>query len=683
MKRKMVIVRQKDIKDCGACCLSSIIRYYDGYVSVEKIRMDTFTSLQGVSVYHLQKAAENYGFDVSAKKISINDLSKIILPCIVHVIYENGLAHFMCLYEIRKNGYVFMDPDKGKIIMDKEKFESIFSEVILELYPKDKIIVLEKESNIYSLFFNILKDNKKLCLNMLLCSLFLMIFTIIYGLYFKSLNQIILNESTALIKYIIFLFLVSLIFKIIFNYLKDYYENHLNKNIDISVYKNFLNHLFSLPLNVIASRTSGEIITRVGEIGSIKNLFSELFVTSFLNLLVSLGSSVTLFIINKTLTLILLAFVLIYILFSLLVSFHIYRRIKKNIEYQTVFNSVLVENINMISSTKNLNETENVLSKIESKTCDLIFDNYSFTTSLNFINFFRNILYELSIFIINTFGFFLIYNNKFTLIELVMFNTFVSYFIEPIKNIISLIPKYNFLRASFEKICDFIDIKEETLGNKQKFITGNINLENVSFTYNDYNHVLENVNLLIKENEKVLLKGNSGCGKSTLCKLINRSIEPTKGNIYINDICLNDYSLRTIRDNIIYVGQKEKIFTGTIKENIMLNQNDEIKFQKICKICLIDLIVNKRKFRYNFGISNDSINISGGEKQRIILARALMKDSKILVLDEALSETDYFMEKTIINNIIKNFPYKTLIYVSHKKIDNLFERAINIGENYE
>lgn len=679
----MVIVRQKDIKDCGACCLSSIIRYYDGYVSVEKIRMDTFTSLQGVSVYHLQKAAENYGFDVSAKKISINDLSKIILPCIVHVIYENGLAHFMCLYEIRKNGYVFMDPDKGKIIMDKEKFESIFSEVILELYPKDKIIVLEKESNIYSLFFNILKDNKKLCLNMLLCSLFLMIFTIIYGLYFKSLNQIILNESTALIKYIIFLFLVSLIFKIIFNYLKDYYENHLNKNIDISVYKNFLNHLFSLPLNVIASRTSGEIITRVGEIGSIKNLFSELFVTSFLNLLVSLGSSVTLFIINKTLTLILLAFVLIYILFSLLVSFHIYRRIKKNIEYQTVFNSVLVENINMISSTKNLNETENVLSKIESKTCDLIFDNYSFTTSLNFINFFRNILYELSIFIINTFGFFLIYNNKFTLIELVMFNTFVSYFIEPIKNIISLIPKYNFLRASFEKICDFIDIKEETLGNKQKFITGNINLENVSFTYNDYNHVLENVNLLIKENEKVLLKGNSGCGKSTLCKLINRSIEPTKGNIYINDICLNDYSLRTIRDNIIYVGQKEKIFTGTIKENIMLNQNDEIKFQKICKICLIDLIVNKRKFRYNFGISNDSINISGGEKQRIILARALMKDSKILVLDEALSETDYFMEKTIINNIIKNFPYKTLIYVSHKKIDNLFERAINIGENYE
>ena len=141
--------------------------------------------------------------------------------------------------------------------------------------------------------------------------------------------------------------------------------------------------------------------------------------------------------------------------------------------------------------------------------------------------------------------------------------------------------------------------------------------------------------------------------------------------------------MRTIRDNIIYVGQKEKIFTGTIKENIMLNQNDEIKFQKICKICLIDLIVNKRKFRYNFGISNDSINISGGEKQRIILARALMKDSKILVLDEALSETDYFMEKTIINNIIKNFPYKTLIYVSHKKIDNLFERAINIGENYE
>ena len=684
MKNKMVIVCQRDVKDCGVCCLQSIIKYYNGYVPIEKIRLDTYTSMQGVSVYHLLKAAEKYGFDAIAKKIEDKDLNNIILPAIVHVKYDNGLTHFMCLYEIKGPNYILMDPSKGKIKMTKEEFNKIFTGVVLQFTPKDKIILLEKENSIYSLFIKILIKNKKLCINALLCSVLLTIITIISGMYFKVMNELIINNAFQnTIKITIFIFLVCIIFKIIFDYLKKYYENHINKNIDISVFKGFINHLFHLPLNVIESRSSGEIMSRVNEISSIKELFSQIFIIAFLDLMICLAAFIVLLNLNNKITFILVIFIIIYILLSILISPFFYKRIRQNIEYQTEVNTILLENINMINSIKNLNETENILYKIENKICNLIFDNYTFNININFFETIKNIFYELSFFIINTYGFYLIYNNKFSLISLVIYNTFLSYFIDPIKNIVSLIPKYNFLRASFNKICDFININEEKMGDNENLINGDIVFEKISFAYDNYNYIIKDFNEIIKTGEKIMIKGKSGSGKSSLCKLITRDFPLSEGNIYINGINIYDYSLSTIKNNVIYVGQKENLYTDTIKNNILFNYKDETNFDKVCKICLVDLIVNKRKLRYDFGISNDSVNISGGEKQRIILARALLRNSKILILDEALSETDYFMEQTIIKNIIKEYPNKTIIYVTHKKQDNLFNRVINLESNYE
>ena len=259
----------------------------------------------------------------------------------------------------------------------------------------------------------------------------------------------------------------------------------------------------------------------------------------------------------------------------------------------------------------------------------------------------------------------------------------MSYFKEPIKRFVDLFTKYNFFRAFFRKVCDFVDIKQEYLGKLEDFQSGDIKINNVSFSYNDFNLILDDFSLVIKQNEKVMIKGQSGKGKSTLCKLLNRSLELNNGSILIGEKNINDYSLKTIRNNIIYVGQKEFLYTDTIKNNIMFYNDDLEKFDKVCKICLIDEIVEKRKFRYDFGVCNDSSNISGGEKQRIILARGLMNNFEVLILDEALSETDYEMEAKIIKNILKSYPDKTILYISHKKQDNLFERVIEIGGKNE
>jgi len=680
----MVIVKQQDARDCGPCALKSFIEYYGGYVSLEKIREHAYTDINGTSVYHLIKAAQKYGFDAIAKKYLDNQINDIQCPAIVHVRYENGQTHFMCLYKIMKDSVLLMDPAKGKVVLCKDQFIKIFTGVVIELSLKNEIIILEKESNIYNLFLNIKRKNKKLCVSVLLTSVVLAILTIFSGFYFKVIYEYIQTGGYInSIKYLIYLFLIITIFKVLFEFIRNNYENHLNKNIDISILRTFISHVFNLPLKVINKRPIGEIFSRINEISSIKEIFSQIFITCFLDLILSFGSVLLLFYINKDLALILCLTMLIYVIMSLVFNPYLYRRIRQNIDYQTENNSFLIDSLNMINSIKNLNKTSIALEKIEQKMCVLLYDNFTFANNLNVFEFFRNFFNETGVFIINTYGFYLIFTNRFSLVDLVIFNTLLSFFVDPIKKIIALIPKYNFLRASFRKICDFVDLEEEKLGVLEHFNNGDICFRNVEFSYNDYSKIIRKFNLTIKSGEKVMLKGQSGCGKSTLCQLLQRVYLPTSGFIQVGNKNILDYSLLTLRNHIIYVGQKENLYTDTISNNITFWQDDCKDFDKVCNICLINDIVDKKKFRYDFGIDNNFANISGGEKQRIILARALLRGGDILILDEALSELDFKSEEKIINNIKREYPEKTLIYISHKNHDRLFNRIITLRNNNE
>ena len=182
----------------------------------------------------------------------------------------------------------------------------------------------------------------------------------------------------------------------------------------------------------------------------------------------------------------------------------------------------------------------------------------------------------------------------------------------------------------------------------------------------------------------VLLNGHSGCGKSTICKIIHKDLSVNSGKVLIDGININDLNLSTIRDNILYVSQKEELFTASIKENILMDRNIDLEeFNKICDICAVEEIVKKKSLRYDSLIENGTFNLSGGERQRIILARALLKKANIIILDEALSEVDKKLEAKIIKNIRKYFQDKTIIYISHKNQTKTFTNIIDLDGNYE
>lgn len=678
-ENRMKIIRQRDEKDCGVCSLLSIIRYYNGNVPLEQLRLDAKTSNEGTTAWNLIVASKKYGFDAMGMQVeNIRDIKR--LPAIAHMNLKKGFNHYVVIEKITKDKIILMDPAKGKVIKSLCEFQNEWSGVVLLFYPKQKIVVLKNEVTLFKIFKKIFASEKKIIKIIVLVSFLLTIFTIVLGYYFQMFNSLYMDKYPInYLKVLVIIFSSITCLKLFLTYYRSYLENHLNKNIDCLITSDFLKHLFNLPLKVITSRKSGEILSRVNELTSIKGLITEIFIAYSLDFLLVLITTFLLISINGKLFLILFLTTMIYLFIGIITKKSVFEKAYQNISYEAELNNTILENIKMINSIKNLDSVDNTLNKVEEKLTEYLYDTYKLNIYLNKTKIFKISCYEVGQFLISTYGFYLVYNGIINIVDLITFNTLLSFYFEPLKNIIDCIPKYSFMKASISKINDFFSIKKENLGTATATDGYGISINHLKYSYNKYQNILDDVNITINEGQFILLQGASGTGKSTLCNILNKNITDYSGDVILGKLNYKDISIKTIRDNITYVGQNENIFTGTIKENIILdNKISDIDLNKVCKICKVDDIISKKTFRLESVIGSDEGNISGGEKQRIILARAVLKNSNILILDEALSEVDINLELEILKNIRESYKNKTIIYISHKKYPNIFDEVINM-----
>ena len=675
---KEVKVIQHDIKDCGAACLLSIIKYYHGNISLEKIRIDTCISKDGITAYNLVTAAKKYGFDACGIRISFNELlkEKINLPAICYLELENGLKHYVVLYKITSKYVLIMDPAKGLKKMKYFEFSKIFKEVMILFSPISKIVNYEKNNKLVDIFMKFIKHDSKLIISLFITSLILTVVSIVGSFYMKSVLYSVENNTTSLFWFIVILFSVLIVLKVILSYLKNYYESYLNKNIDVSLIPSFVQHIFNLPLNAISNRTTGEITTRVNELNDIKEVIANMFITLSLNILMAVVAWIVLLFINSSLTLVLLLIIIIYIINNLLWLKPINNYVENNINLETDFNSVLTNNLNHIISIKN--DYKYLNNKLENKLLHFLDNTFHFRLRISMYNFINSFIIEIGLFILNTIGLVLIMNNNIELIDLITYDSLYLYFIDPIKEIINLIPKYVYIRKSFIKINDFLMLEEEKINNDNEiFSNGSIEFNNISFSYNMYDYPINNYSLTIKEKSKVLVMGKSGTGKSTLYKLLFRLYDPLKGNILINNINIKDYDLSTIRRNISFVSQDEGLYNDTLINNITLGKDVPLnELNKILELCQINDILDKKSLRLNTYIMEDASNLSGGERARIVIARALLKNSPIIVFDETFSAIAEKDANEMIKNIFTKFADKTIVLISHFKPNYKFDLEV-------
>lgn len=655
--------RQHGIKDCGVTCLYNIIKYYNGNISMSKLRKLTKTNENGTNVYNIVNASNSLGLKAEAYKCEFNDLSNVKLPIIAHIKLDNKFDHFVILEKINNEKIIVQDSIRGKVVYDDISFKKEWTGSIIT-FDKMNNLVKEKQNGAFINLKSYIFLYKKILLFFLVLTILASLFSLLNSFYLSSLYNQKNNYHIVL-----FLFLLFSVFKIITDYIRNSIVFDFDNNFDSKLTNNIYKKILSLPLKYHHSRPVGDIMSRVNDLSSIKefiNFVSFSLITDFLFVIIIF---IIIFFINKLLFLLLIIFALTYMFVYLLFRDKIYSMSLILKEKNSEVNSYLIESILGIDTIKNFNIEKERKLRFKSKYNNLLKLNVKYNKFILSIELFQNFIMTISNVFILFVGIKLVNKGLLLFSNLIIINSLLIYFFISLKNIIYFDRILIDSKNSYNRLEDLLD-EEEDNNNKSNFnFNNNIEFKNVAYSYDSYN-IFENLSFNIDKGDFVFVKGDSGVGKSTLFKILTKQINDYKGKVIIDNTNIKNLSLNDIRNNICFVSQNEIIFTDTILNNITLFKEVAKKeLEKVIRITGIDKFLKEKNISLNFLLEENGHNISGGERQRILLARALLQNKKILILDETTNGIDILSEENIVRKVKEEYDV-TLILISHR-YDNL------------
>lgn len=676
---KYPFVKQVDLKDCASCCLLMIIKYYNGFVPLEKLRDITKTTKLGVNAYNLCEGAKEVGFEAECLKISIEDLDKkeIFLPIIAHV-KINNYGHYVVIYKVnKKKKYLIIgDPSSKLKKVSFEEFLKIWNGIIINLHPCRKM-PMENDKSIFYFIVELLKPFKTISIFVFLLSVLVIIFSCASSLYFKMILDNI-NTSHNYLLFIFIIFLIIEIIKLLNTYLRNRLVIFLNQKLDMNISSNVFDKIIDLPYQYYRNRTTGEIVSRFNDLNLIKDTIIKIIVSISTDLPLLIVSLIIMFLTSFKLSIILVSFVVCYVI--MVIIFHpLTNKTIHDLQFQKEdYTSTIVEAVGGFETIKNLNIESSIKNKFGLKYYNFLEKYFKFQSMINFKQLLSDLILGVSITIIIYYLSVQIYDNNFTMGTLMMFYTLTNYFIDSIKNILNLDVSFKEAINSLKRVVGlFIDYKDAGIVNNFNF--KKIEISNLTYSYDNCETILDNINLEINRGEKILITGSSGSGKSTLFKILMKYHQIDNNKVFVDDIDYNYFSKKAISSSITYISQNEILFSDTLLNNLSVYKKD--KLEEIINLCEIDKILNKRKINLNYVVEENGFNFSGGEKQRLILGRTLQKDFKILLIDEGLNQMDVNLERRILKRLFSKYYDKTIIIVSHR-LDNLdlYDRNIEIKD---
>lgn len=669
MLNKKLIVKQNGFKDCGASCLLSIMKYYGCEASHEEVTFTLKTGVDGTNAYNIINGSRLYGFDGYGIHYTYEEIinSEVSFPIICHVI-KNNMYHFIVVYKVNKNSLTIMDPGSNITKMTFDEFKKIYQETSLVIYPVKKVNNLVNKNKLLDVIIDYLKLEKKNLIMIISTSTILIILSILIN-YFTLIiiDYILPNYNYSLLIKITISFLITSIIKNIINYIRGKLIIKVNSKLTINLNNNIIKKLFNLPYQFFKNKSTPEVISRINDLKEFKDSFSEIIINISTNILLVFISFILLLKINIKLFIIYIIEITIYILITLIYKNKNNKHIDEILINESNYNKTLNDSIYSYEINKNLNLNNNTLKNIEISYIKNDYSHKIYDYSINFQILLKelisNLTYIISLFISTI----CIHKNIMTLGNFLLFNSLIYYFTEPLKNILELEPNINYLKNIYRRINDLLLVSSEETNKTDKIIRGNIVIKNLYYLVNE-KELFSNVSFKIKYGSKFLIYGNSGNGKSTIIKILLKYLNDYKGNVFIDNKNIKDIDSNIISNSMTYVSQNNFILNDTLRNNIIYGRriNDE-EYERVIHICNLDTLRNSNKLRNNMIIEEDGFNISGGERQKIILARSILKDSEFIILDEALSEIGVEEEKEIIKKLFNYFKEKTIIYISHKQ----------------
>jgi len=653
----MRYVKQTGIRDCGITCLYNIIKYYKGDVSIEKLRELTHTNENGTSIYNLMEASKALGLSSKAFRCNLNDLANMEFPIIAYL-KINNYFHFVIIKDIEFDKISIFDPIRGDIDYTMDEFTNVWQNIIVTFKKEGKIV----NDNYYYLDYlkELIFNNKKLIIILLSIYMLVSIIDIIYSVILK---QVVTSKSISFV--IIFIFFILKIFSYFIN---NTYALKFNNKIDNDLSCKIYRKLFSLPYSYYHNRPVGDLISKINDLYHVKDFLNLLLSTACIDALLIFFILNFIMFTSFKLFIVMLLCSIVYFLFNFHTQKNENKKLNEVKESNSNNNAFLMDNILGIETIKNLN-IENKIITNQLK----IFDSY-----LHSNNVYNNYLIKKStiLLILSYYPMIILLTGNYSSGEIIMLFSLLTTYFSSLNNISLLIRKYMDANISFKRINDLLNYESSDNSNKVIKDIQNIKFKNLNYKNNN-KILLDDFSLEIKKGDNIFVSGKNGVGKSTLCKLLIKNLSIKKDNIFINNIDINDIKESSIKNNICYVSQDEYLFSDTIKNNILLYKSvSEKDIKKALKVTEMDKMLKNKNINLNYLLEENGHNLSGGERQKILLARTLLRKIDFIIFDETTSEIDLETERKIIKNIQTEYK-KTLVFISHRNQNkDLFNKQV-------
>ncbi|WP_265921467.1 peptidase domain-containing ABC transporter [Cupriavidus nantongensis] len=689
--RRFALVEQAEEMDCGAACLAMICRHYGIPMTLGKLRELANVTTQGATLDSLARAGESLGFTTRGVQCTRDSLMGFELPFIVH--WEG--YHYVVVYGISSRWVWVADPAIGFRKMSAEEFERGWSGTCLLFTPGESMTQLSVQRSPWLRFIGYLAPYKKILAHLFLATFVIQMLGVVPPLIIQNiLDGVVVHQNVGLLHLLIAGLIISSVFSQLMATIRAYLANFMVRNMDFAMMSHFFRHTLSLPLSFFARRKTGDIFARFQENQTIRAFLTESTVTTALNLLMVFIYFTIMFLYNVKLTLLLIAFVIPIAALTVVVTPRVKAYARDVFATSTDAKAYLMETLGGAETVKGMGIERPVRLRWERKYTKALESQYKAQQFHILVGLASQLLNAATTIAVLWVGATLVLERELTIGQLMAFNAFMGSVLAPLMGLVALWGQLNDAGVAMERLGDVLDLEPEQ--KPQDVLSrvmlpdlqGEIVMKDLYFRYGgeDTPYVLENISFAIRPGEMVAIVGRSGSGKTTLAKLLVGFYKPTEGSMTVDGYDLNVIDAAFYRAQVGYVMQSNLLFSGTIAENIACGDDspDRRRIEEVARMADAHAFISKLPLGYEQVVGERGIGLSGGQIQRLCIARALYHDPRLLVFDEATSALDTQSESNILANMQEILRGRTAVIIAHRlstimqadKILVLYEGAI-------
>jgi ATP-binding cassette, subfamily C, bacterial len=673
---KYPIIRQYSEEDCGAACVATVAKYYGKTVNLNRIREAIGTGQLGTTLLGLRRGTEAFGFFTRSFKASaeiIENLGKIPLPAIIH--WKGN--HWVVFYGQRGKKYIIGDPAIGLLHLTKSELITGWRDwVLLLLEPDNNSFYVEPDEKVDYLgkLLNNVLPYRKILLESLLCASVIGLLSLSSPFLIQILtDDVLVRRDGSLLTGVILAVVAMYVMRSCLTLIENILIAHFAQRLELNLILEFGRQILRLPLTYYESRRSGEIVSRLRDIQEINKLVSQAIVSFPSRLLIAIVCLCLMIFYSWKLTITGLIVGLVMTISTFIFLPTLQQKTRRKMELEAENQGLLVEVFKGALTLKTTSAAPQFWEELQNRFSRSM--NFAFTTiKIEIVNKqFSRVVSDIGNAILLWIGSNLVISKELSIGQLLAFTSLNRNVISLIEFLIDFVDDLARVQTATTRIQEVIESTPEIESNSQKAwveipVDTDIICSNLCFHYPGRLELIENFSLTIPGGQTIALIGQSGCGKSSLAKIIAGLYATQSGNICFGVYNLQDIDLNCLRQQVILVPQDAHFWSRSIIDNFRLG-SPHVSFEAIveaCRIAEADDFIKKLPEKYQTILGEFGANISGGQRQRLAIARAIVNNPPILILDESTGGLDPESESLVLEKLLSSRRGKTTILISHR-----------------